>query len=63
VMFPTPILGSPLNHTTQSIAGNLDLGPYTLWAGRIQMLPLPNDASMHRARCQHVCARRLLWPQ
>ena len=33
VMFPSPILASPLNHGTQSITGPLSLGQYTLYVG------------------------------
>lgn len=35
VMYPTPILASPLNHSTQSIAGALSLGTYPLYAGGV----------------------------
>ena len=35
VMFPTPILASPLNHGTQSISGPLNLGVYGLTAGSV----------------------------
>ncbi len=33
VIFPAPILASPLNHATQSIAGALSLGSYAFYAG------------------------------
>lgn len=32
MMYPSPILASPLNHATQSINGSLSLGTYTLYA-------------------------------
>ena len=35
VTFPVPILASPLNHTTQSISGGLNLGIYSLFAGLV----------------------------
>jgi len=35
VMFPSPLLASPLNHATQSISGPLSLGSYTLYAGSV----------------------------
>jgi hypothetical protein len=35
VMYPVPILASPLNHSTQSIAGGLSLGSYPLYTGGI----------------------------
>lgn len=33
VMFPTPVMASPLNHNTQSVSGSLDLGMYPIVAG------------------------------
>lgn len=35
--YPTPILASPLNHSTQSISGSLSLGSYTLYAGALNI--------------------------
>ena len=35
VMYPTPILASPLNHSTQSIAGGVSLGSYPLYTGGV----------------------------
>jgi hypothetical protein len=45
VMFPSPILASPLNHAPQSIAGNLSLGQYTLFVANVVVNGVPISPS------------------